>query len=278
MNIDRIYIISYFGNDIVREKRKQYHRHQVDWCLSQNIKIYVLAQEYLPQDYDDRITYLKHDNTLKLPSAARNICLQHFYESDSNFAIFADNDAILYSGDKYCDSTDFISKFNRLSKLDLYDIDFFYPLNPGRMPFSKMYNENILFTTHFNFQRGMEPKSMYVLKNLYKSYNKKIFFDEDNFGLKDGYLIAHEDTDFACQLLKNGYGVYRLNNIVLKEFGSSNSTWLNQKDNRRKKSAELGRDILCRKYNLLRKNNRMSYKPLYHISNKQAVINVCKKT
>lgn len=277
MNLQKIYIISYFGDNSVRDKRKHYHRQQLDWCANQNLDIFVLAQDYYKSDYDDRVTYIQHDNSIVLPSVARNICLRHFYASDCNFAIFADNDCVLHTGPKYGDSTNFVQTFNSIDLKKLNGVDFFYPLNPGRMPFSKMIAENTeLFNNYLNFQRGMEPKSMYVLKNLVKFYNTPIFFDEINFTLQNGYMIAHEDTDFACQLLTNGYSVYRLNNIILKEFGSNNSTWLNQKDIKRKLSAETGRDILCRKYNLLRKNNRMSFRPLYHISNNKPILNISK--
>jgi hypothetical protein len=276
-NINNAYIISYFGDNNIRNKRKIYHLKQLAWLKQQGLTPIVLPIDYNTDDYTDGIKYLP-SVTKMLPGMARNICLQHFYSSNEDFAIFADNDCVLYDGAKYCDSSNFINIFNNLQIHDLIDIDFFYPLNPGRMPFTKMYNEQkTLFDQYIRFSRHLEPKSMYFIKNINKHHNKRIYFDTDNFVLHNGHLIAHEDTDFAIQFLLNGLSVYQCNNIVLKEFGSSTSTWLNQKDINRKISANIGREILCKKYNLLRKNNRMNYKPIYKLSQKSSKIDLHKR-
>jgi len=276
-NIDSCYIISFLGDDAIRDKRKIYHIKQLVWLKQQGLQPIVLPIDYRKDDYIDNIQYLPNVGKL-LPGMARNICLDHFYQSDQDFAMFADNDCVLYDGEKYCDSSHFIKIFNKLTLADLSEIDFFYPLNPGRMPFTKMHIEQKdMFDRYIRFARHLEPKSMYFIKNINKHYNKCIYFDTENFVLYNGHLIAHEDTDFAIQFLLNGMSVYQCNNIVLKEFGSTTSTWLNQKDINRKISADKGREILCKKYNLLRKNNRMNYKPIYKLSQKSTKIDILKR-
>lgn len=262
--LNKIYIISYFGVNR-REKRKYCHHQQLDWCFKNNLEVIVYPQFYNDDEYVSGVTYLDHTNNLLLPAEARNICLKHFYNTNDDFAIFADNDSILYTGEKYCDSSDFVEKFNKLHIRDLNKIDYFFPLNPGKIPFTKMLVDNKkVFDTNFVFSRNYDSKGSFaVLKNLRKFYNLDVYYDEVNYVDESGKIIPNEDVDFAIRIAKQNLGVFRLDNIILKECGTI-STWATDRGNQHK----IGKAITARLHNLPIKNNRISYRSLHSTSNK----------
>lgn len=249
-NLERMYIISWFGNSEIREKRKNYHTRQIDWAVENGLEVYVFAQGYGESDYDPRVVYLPNDSAqILLPADARNHCLRHFYNSDANFAVVADNDSNLHSGPQHCDSKDFVSLFNRLPLSDLTEVDFFFPLNPGKKGFNSTYNEHPeKFKQNFVFTRNTDSKGSFaVLKNLKKFYNTEIFYDEVSYKSSDGKIITHEDVDFGVQMLVAGFSCYELTNTVLLEFASNNnSTWSVE----RSEETSFGKQILRKKFGL----------------------------
>lgn len=273
-NLKRIYILSWFGNDSIRDKRKEYHRQQIEWARQNNLDIFVFPQGYNKEDYVEGVNYLDNPNThILFPANARNYMLKHFYASDCDYAIIADNDSILHSGEQHCDSKDFVEKFNNISLSSLEEIDFFFPINPAKMPFSKTYREQKdQFDKNLIFTRNIDAKGSFaVLKNMKKFFNVEFYYDEKNFVTVDGKMIAGEDQDFGINLLNNGYGCYMCNNIVLKEFGHAASTWSNNRGDEMKKS----RQILISKYGIeMSASGRMKYNSVYAKSsrNKKAVI------
>jgi len=256
--LQKIYIISWFGTD-KRDKRKKNHELQIDWCIKNKLQPYVLPQQYLMDDRLPTVNYLPEPNKLLLPSEARNLCLKEFYNSDDDFAIFADNDSVLHDGEKYCDSSDFVSKFNNIDMSELCGVDLFFPLNPGKTPFTKTYTElSDQLSKYFIFMRIYDSKgSMLILRNLKKFYNLEIYFDENNYKDENNKIITHEDVDFGVQISKHLLGCHMLLNVVLKEMGSS--TWTNDRSD----THNLGKTILARKHNLPLKENKISYKPLH---------------
>lgn len=281
-NLDRIYIISWFGNSDVREKRVEYHNRQVDWAIGQGLDVFVLPQYYNQEEFRSDVTYINcvypEGIELFLPGEARNILLKHFYASDSNFAIFADNDAVLYDGDQHCDSRDFAAKFNAIPLKSLEHVDLFVPLNPRKMPFSKTIEDNqSLFDDNFVFHRNPDAKgSFLVVKNIKKSYDTEIYYDEA-FKTPERKLIPLEDVDFGLNFMYHGYSSYMLHNIILKEYASLCSTWTATDD--RVGEFPKGREIICKKYSLsMNDKGHIIYKQMYNRSKGQPKLYVKKST
>lgn len=277
MNLTTMYIISWFGNDDVRPKRVEYHNNQINWAKQQGLKLVVYAQDYQPNEYQDGVTYIINDGTLKLPSTARNVLLAHFYKTDKDYAIFADNDSVLYDKPQHCDSKDFVKKFNAVSIDKLKDVDFFFPLNPGKVPFTKTITDNQqMFDDNFVFNRSIDSKGSFsVLKNLRKHYGVEFYYDEVNYKTADNKIIAGEDVDFGMTLLQNGYSCYMLHNIILKEYGSTTSTWSTEA---RSNDSVNSRAIKIKKFNLTTSaSGRLNYKVLYKNNTKPSKLFVSKK-
>jgi len=267
MNLERMYVISWFGDDEVRQKRIDYHNKQIDWAIKNGLSVYVLAQGYTTRDYREDVTYIEYSSEkLLLPAEARNYLLRHFYASDCDYAIIADNDSVLHEGEQHCDSRDFVSLFNTIPLSSLSEVDFFFPLNPAKIPFNKTFIENKdLYDNFLVFKRNVDSKGSFcVVKNFQKHYNNPIFYDEVSFMTEDRKIITHEDVDFGLNIIANGYGCYMLTNIVLKEYASSASTWAN---NERGEVMLHGKEIIKNKYNLVQnKQGHLQYKSLYQKS------------
>ena len=267
MNLSRMYIISWFGNDSVRSKRIEYHDKQIEWAKKQGLDIYVLAQAYNFDEYRSGVTYLSPKLTdgikVLLPGEARNNVLRHFYASDCDYAIIADNDSVLYEGEKYCDSTKFVEVFNNIPLSQLSQVDFFFPLNPGKVPFTKTLTENKhKFDNFLVFKRNTDSKGSFgVLKNMKKHYGTEFYYDELSYMTKDRKIIPGEDVDFGMNLLKNGYSCYMLHNIILKEYASSNSTWV---QGERSDDFPVSKEVIRNKFNLdLSAKGHLVYSSLY---------------
>jgi hypothetical protein len=262
--LSKIYIISWFGkrDDKNRDIRVKQHSEQLDWCFRNNLDVYVFPQDYDDAEKHSNVTYLKNDHgKLLLPADARNECLKHFYSQSDDFAIIADNDSILHEGDQHCDSKDFVDIFNTIPIKDLKDIDFFFPINPGKVPFSKTFRDlDAAYDRFFIFKRNYDSKGSFaVLKNLKKHYDLEIYYDEVNFVTENNEMISHEDVDFGIQIAKHNLNCLQLTNIVLKEFAGGNSTWTQA----RGISHNAGKTVLAKKHQLpLRPNGNVEYRSI----------------
>jgi ABC-type polar amino acid transport system ATPase subunit len=118
MNINNIYIISWFGNESkLRQFRKEIHKKQLDWARTNGLKITVLAQDYEPDDYEQDVVYVHSDKFLR-PCGARNTLMEKFYTSDEDYAIFADNDTVIVD-EVWGEPNRFIEDLRKLSDDDL---------------------------------------------------------------------------------------------------------------------------------------------------------------
>lgn len=263
-NINRAFIINWFGtDDKIKSARRKYHTNQIDWLVEKGLDATIFPQEYEQSDYDVRVKYIEHSyNHVLFPGEARNELLNIFYDSDEDYAIFADSDSILWNDDKHLDSKDFIDIFNNIPMKELSDIDLIVPVAPNEEPFNSFWNDNReLVANNLVFERKPCIKgSLFILKNLNKHYRTKLFFDTENFAKIENdqrKMIAGEDNDFSLNLLKNGFGSYVCRNIVLKEFASlNNSTWSNNNISNYGKP----REIWSRKYGLSERGYKEIYK------------------
>ncbi len=236
-----INIISYFGREN-KQIRKEAHNIQIKfWLKNKDYNINILAINYTKDDYINhkRITYIKQENII-LPSEARNILLQQFYNSDYDFTIFCDNDAILIP--EYSDIN--IENYFKIDK----QIDVFCPVNPRQQPYKKLNTRqftkvNLNNNYYFWNWPGSFYGSIFYMRNINKIYNKKVFFDKNFKNL--------EDRDFAYNLIKHGISVFICANCVFKDLSKNKST-LTEIDtlNKRVISNNIYKRKICQKYNL----------------------------
>lgn len=228
MIFNKIYIISWFGNSDLKEKRKASHKRQIEWAINAGLTPVVFAQNYEDDEYLPHVEYIKHQGKVLLPGEARNKLLEVFYNTDEDFAVFADNDTYLYKGEKYGGNDSFVETFRNIPLENLSDVDLFVPVNPANQPFTKDLTDNAeADKISWRFRPTFMTKtSMFVTKNIKKHHNKEIYFDE-RFVNPDGTLIACEDQNFGIEFIQNDLGVFICNNIIMKEeeATSSKSTW-----------------------------------------------------
>lgn len=229
MIVNKIYILSWFGartKTDLRQKRKDLHQKQLDWAKAHNFEIIVYAQDYDDDEYVDGVTYIKNVGDVLPPGHARNHLLHQFYLTQDDFAIFADNDAILYELPQHKDSIDFTERLRTLDYQDFIDIGIIVPLDPARTAFTKDL-EHKNYAASYTFRRTSRVKgSLMFIKNFNKHIKEEVYFDEDIFVVKDGELLPGEDSDFAYTLWQMGQGTYSTNHAILNEFGRNHSTWI----------------------------------------------------
>jgi hypothetical protein len=234
MKLNNVYIISWFGNDAsLVERRKAIHEKQLEWAAAHKLNPIVLAQGYKKNDYVDGVTYIKpKTKKILLPGNARNLLLKHFYKSGEDFAVFADNDTILYEDTQHGDSARFVEILRGMDIADFEKIDLIVAQNPSRNAFrtelrNTLYKKNLLFRRTYKMNGAM-----FFLKNLKTYHSKELYFDEVNFE-KDGKLITGEDCDFVVNALHNGLGCYHTFCAIFNEMARSHSTWAENVEERR---------------------------------------------
>lgn len=249
MKFNNIYIISYFGTKDI-DKRILYHDKQLQWAFDSNLSPVVLAQHYKQEHYRNNVEYIINNDILLKQVEARNILLNKFYNSDEDFAIFADNDCYLYQGEKYGYNDKFVETFRNIPIKNLNNIDLFVAINPKNQPFTKDFETNKrLYETRWSFTPAFIASGLFVLRNLKKYYNDEIYFDL-NMIKPDRSIIACEDQDFPIQMIMKDYGTFVCNNIVMKEEGSNTSTWTKNDKDLRKQLTKEGHDYISKKFNL----------------------------
>jgi len=246
---NKMYIISWFGENEHVSKRIQIHDRQLTWAFDNDLVPHVLAQNYEDSYYRDNVVYTKHNGKVLKALEARNILLKEFYNSDDDYALFADNDCYFYTGKKYGANDIFVKTMRNIPLENLRNIDMIIAIDPSTSPFSKDLEENKKKDeTHWRFVPGYIASGLFILKNLKKHYNKELYFDTD-FIKEDGSIIACEDQEFPIQLIHNNMGVFVCKNIIRKEEAASTSTWNNNVEQRRAKTKE-GHDFISKKFDL----------------------------
>lgn len=229
MIVNKIYIVSWLGSRdkiTLREKRKDFHSKQIAWAQAHNLEIIVYAQDYNDDEYVDGVTYIKNVGDVLPPGHARNKLLEHYYKTNDDFAIFADNDAVLYELPQHKDSIDFVERLKPLSMIDFDNIGIIIPLDPARTAFTKDIEKDS-YKNNYVFKRTSRVKGSFMfIKNIKKHCQQEPKFDEKIFTVKDGKLLPGEDSDFAYTLWQMGQGTYSTNHAILNEYGRNFSTWI----------------------------------------------------
>jgi len=253
-----VYIIAYHGNDPeTRQRRSDNHNKQIEWWLDydKEIEIRILAQDFSENEYwdNDRVTYVDRLDNPTPPASARNILLNHFYDTDEEWAVFADSDAILNLHPKFVHTHINICDILRTFPDNFKDVDLFWPHwdgRPGDGAFYDKFNnvdpayKSIDWNTELCFDRkfGSMKGTMFFLKN----NDKRIMMDESFNGT--GQIIPGEDDEFAIAMALANYKTYILRNIMLKEF-TAGSTHAGEQSTRKAEMLK-GDDIIKQKHGL----------------------------
>ena len=253
-----IYIIAYHGTDPeTRQIRSDNHNKQIEFWLDYDseIVIRILAQDFVETEYWDnpRVEYIDRLDSPIPPASARNVLLNHFYDGDETWAIFADSDAILNLHPNFTHTHINICDILRKFPDNFKDVDLFWPHwdgRPGDGAFYDKFNcvdpayKDIHWDTELCFDRkfGSMKGTMFFLKN----NDKRIMMDESFNGT--GQIIPGEDDEFAVAMAMNHYNTYILRNIMLKEF-TAGSTHAGEQSTRKAQMLK-GDDIIKAKYNL----------------------------
>jgi len=253
-----IYIIAYHGTDLeTRQIRSDNHNKQIEFWLDYDseIVIRILAQDFGANEYWDhpRIEYIDRLDIPIPPASARNVLLNHFYNGNEDWAIFADSDAILNLHPNFVHTHINICDILRKFPDNFKDVDLFWPHwdgRPGDGAFYDKFNnvdpayKDIHWDTELCFDRkfGSMKGTLFFLKN----NDKRIMMDTNFNG--NSQIIPGEDDEFAVAMAMNHCNTYILRNIMLKEF-TAGSTHAGEQSTRKAQMLK-GDDIIKEKYNL----------------------------
>ena len=252
-----IYIIAYHGTDPeTRQIRSDNHNKQIEFWLDYDseIVIRILAQDFSANEYWDhpRVEYIDRLDSPIPPASARNVLLNHFYDGNEDWAIFADSDAILNLHPNFVHTHINICDILRKFPENFTDVDLFWPHwdgRPGDGAFYDKFNcidpdyKDVDWNNYLRFDRkfGSMKGTLFFLKN----NDKRIMMDESFNGT--GQIIPGEDDEFAVAMAMNNYKTYILRNIMLKEF-TAGSTHAGEQSTRKAQMLK-GDDIIKAKYN-----------------------------
>lgn len=247
------YIISYFGkNNNTQHTRQALHYQQLCCLLEQpGIEhIHILAQDYAntniitkPKNFlaidHPRITY--HHTGQMYPSQARNRLMDIFYASGKNWALFADNDAII---DPRFHGRDIIHTIEYNTEWLTKNVDVLVPMSPRHQAFNsyleqEMHKGNL--NTHTPIKKENYCKTtLFFMKNQQAVGKAPIYFDEE--------LKELEDFEYQGRVLANGGVIYQLQAVIMGDMGISeeHSTLFEQKD--RKANFETVKEKIYKRY------------------------------
>lgn len=268
-----IYIISYFGPRLeheLRESRKQTHKEQIEWLIDHGHNPIVLNQDYGEDDFLPNVTYVG-ENKQMTASDARNVLLDIFYNSDDDYAAFADNDTV-YKDNIF--DYDPLDKVTANANLLRGKVDLLFALNPITFPFNKEikeqwdeYNRYFCFRKTDNFK-----ESLFVMANTFKFYGERHYFNVEMFKDEQGRMICGEGPDFVLNLLSKGRTALQYKQLILHE-RNSKSTWNVERDQERYRLPTRIREYWIEKYNIPVKDmNDVDYDYIGYTINKKGKV------
>lgn len=218
------YIVSYLPDrpKIRKERRDDLVVVLVWWMTKTSIPITLIAFNWQASDF----ALLKFSidvaklNIIEQPGRPlihnRTTGLEAFYDSDHEWGIMLDDDAVLYDGPQHNRGPGLFPEMIANGIKAYQEIDVFFPINPQKIGFSPIYKAApSLYAAHHVFERSIDLKgSMFVVRNFRKE-GKSVVLPDPTFTLHG------EDRYFALEAVKNGYSVMRCENIVLKELSGT---------------------------------------------------------
>jgi len=271
-----IYIIAYHGADPeTRQKRSDNHNKQIEWWLDydKEIEIRILAMDFIESEYWDnpRVKYIDRLVSPTPPASARNILLNHFYDTNEQWAVFADSDAILNLHPNFPHTHNNICATLRDNPDSFGDVDLFCPHNDQRPGDGSFYSkfcpegEHKLVDREGNSlvrdkdYKGVDWDNDLVFDRKLTHMKGTLFFVKNNPErlLMDEYFNVHpegtksilggEDDEYMVRFVMSNKGTYMLRNVMLKEM-TAGSTWSDTES--RKSDEALRNDRIAHNYSL----------------------------
>lgn len=213
------YIVSYLDpkDEDKRAARLAVHNEQLDqWLTNTDMTVHVVSMNYREDDYrrDERVVYL--DSEPLRTAAARRVAFQHFYDSDTEWAVMMDNDSWLYSETQHNSGYQLFREMSE--QIDRYrGIGMFFPINPQKSPFTELLADEAHTQNHV-FKVAMDLKgSLFCVRN-FRAAGQPCVWPDTSY-------TWQEDTKLAFDAVALGHRVMRCENIVLLEKGLSSSSF-----------------------------------------------------
>ena len=235
-----IHIIAYHGsrdNAETRNKRSVNHNKQVEWWLDydKELEIRILAMDFDEVEYwnDPRVVYIDRlDNPIP-PASARNVLFNYFYDTNEEWGIFADSDAILNMHPNFDHTHINIVDALRSNPGKFSDVTLFSPHNdqrPGDGAFYDKFNgvdkdyKDVDWNAEFVFDRKLTHMkgTMFFLRNNPERLMMDEYFNVHPLGTKP--ILGGDDDEFIVSCVMANKGTYMLRDIMLTEM-TAGSTW-----------------------------------------------------
>ena len=234
--------ISYLPNSEVRTKRLEASRFQFDWlCKSlPNTEKLSVCQAYasdeLPND-----AFMTFDNGIG-PAKARNLILEHFYNSDYDWLFLCDDDTII--DDKYSPMNFVAELSNNISKFK--EIDAVSAVEPEYHPYKTLNFKDKGNLTHYKFEpRELNSGSATsFIRNINKYYGKEVYYPDIDARTGEG----HEDMEFLFDWLKQGLNWYTMDTLIRKSLCFDKSSLFGSDTKSRDKLLMGCLDRICERY------------------------------
>ncbi|WKW35108.1 glycosyltransferase [Phage DSL-LC06] len=222
----KAYIISYFGEKLETQWRRQALHYQQLCCLLQQPgieEIVVLAQDYdklmkngvvtRPAHYlflnHPRIRYIEQSDVLT-PGQARNVLIKDFNKSQDYWGMFLDNDAIV---DPRWHGVDCVNIIERNAKELANIASVLSVMSPRHQPYNQYLEDNkILLETHMPIVKTNYNKTtLFFLRNETVIGNQPVLFDDE--------LPCLEDYEYCARQLASGGAIYQIKSVVMNDMG-----------------------------------------------------------
>lgn len=230
IKFNNAYLISYISPDWdekTKNKRMENHQKQVEWLKKEGFNIFIFAQY---EGNLEGVHYFPYDkNRRYYPGDARNVCLQHFYSTDEDYCVLADDDGVIY--ENKISNLPF-RKTIQSADLLKYNIGIISPLVPAYDPFGDFVTKysSILDSKLIFRNRPHIGGTFMMVKNFKKHHDMQFWYKED-WKEPSGRVKYGEDAIFSMDIVKAGLGSYKLWNFALHDLGATTSTHQNKEDN-----------------------------------------------
>ncbi|MBP2534865.1 hypothetical protein [Agrobacterium tumefaciens] len=168
-------------------------------------------------------------------------CLKQLYESDFDWGIVMDDDAVLMQAESHNSSYRLFAEMAAKGKAAYDGVDVFAPIYGRKVPFNGELNgPGNPYASNHVFKKNADLKgSMIVVRNFVKEGRKPLLSDPS-------FRCHGEDTYLVLQALSLGYSTMTSWNMVLEEL-SGESTFADSDDDRTEKMRE-GHELLVEKF------------------------------
>ena len=252
--------ISYLPDDEklreIRKKAEFKHRNILLSMVPDGIRIDKISQNYRTEEINSDENVTCYD---KLGvSRARNILLEKFYNSDSDYLLLMDDDNSFYD---YYNIKMFLDLINKNPENFIKEgVHIVRPVEPQYEPFKKE-NKKMNCDNYFVFKQCslFNLTGIFLMINFKKYFGEELYFDEK--------MKVNCDVDAECEVLdflivamKKGYNCLVCRNMIQKNstIKTGTSTIFEGSDNIIKHFYQMV-DNTCKKYGIMKVNGKRRY-------------------